>query len=120
MLLNALQQDADGRLDALPGGEVRVSDLTTLTVSAKGKKMTLTAKAVEGVSFDPAVIWTDDKGAFFATDSSRGYAIKNGKEEFTCNAGGFLELHEGGTWGVAPATVCAVLELTVRVKRHKG
>ncbi|MDZ7627020.1 MAG: amidohydrolase family protein [Parvularculaceae bacterium] len=67
MLLGALLKDADGRLEALPGGEVRVSDLTTLTVTAKGKKKTLTAKAVEGVSFDPLVVWTDDKGALFAT-----------------------------------------------------
>jgi imidazolonepropionase-like amidohydrolase len=67
VLLDTLLKDADGRLDALPGGEVRVSDLTTLAVTAKGKTKMLTAKAVEGVSFDPAVVWVDDKSQFFAT-----------------------------------------------------
>jgi hypothetical protein len=67
VLLGALQKDADGRLNALPGGEVRIGDLTTLTVSAKGKKKTLTAKAIEGLSFEPSIVWVDDKGEFFAT-----------------------------------------------------
>lgn len=67
VLLGALQKDADGRLDALPGGAARISDLTTLTVAVKGKKKTLTAKAIEGLSFEPSVVWVDDKGDFFAT-----------------------------------------------------
>lgn len=67
VLLGALMKDADGRLDALPGGAARISDLTTLTVTAKGKKKTLTAKAIEGLTFEPSVVWVDDKGDFFAT-----------------------------------------------------
>jgi len=67
VLLGALQKDADGRLDALPGGAARISDLTSLTVSMKGKKKTLTAKAIEGLSFEPSIVWVDDKGEFFAT-----------------------------------------------------
>jgi len=67
VLLGALQKDADGRLDALPSGAARISDLTTLTIVVKGKKKTLTAKAIEGLSFEPSVVWVDDKGDFFAT-----------------------------------------------------
>ncbi len=67
VLLGALAKDADGRLDALPGGAARISDLTTLTVSAKRKKKTLTAKAIEGLSFEPSIVWVDEKDDFFAT-----------------------------------------------------
>lgn len=67
VLLAALMKDADGRMDALPGGAARLSDLTALEVSAKGKKKTLTAKAIEGLSFEPSVVWVDEKGDFFAT-----------------------------------------------------
>lgn len=67
VLIGALLKDADGRLDALPGGAARIGDLTTLEVSAKGKKKTLKAKVIEGLSFEPTVVWVDDKGDFFAT-----------------------------------------------------
>ncbi len=67
VLLGALTKDADGRLDALPGGAARISDLTTLEVAAKGEKKTLTAKAIEGLSFEPSIVWVDDKDDFFAT-----------------------------------------------------
>ncbi|MFN3960687.1 MAG: amidohydrolase family protein [Parvularculaceae bacterium] len=67
VLLGALTKDADGRLDALPGGAASISDLTTLEVSANGKKKTLTAKAIVGLSFEPSILWADDRGEFFAT-----------------------------------------------------
>lgn len=67
VVLSALLKDADGKIDALPGGAVRIGELTTLKVAAKGKSKFLRAMAIEGVSFEPSVVWIDDKGDFFAT-----------------------------------------------------
>lgn len=67
ILVAALLADEDGRLDALPGGAVKISELTTLTVAAGKKSKSLRALTIEGASFDPAVVWVDEKNAFFAT-----------------------------------------------------
>ncbi len=67
ILAAALLADADGRLDALPGGAVKISELTTKTVKAGGKTKSLKALAIDGVSFEPTVVWIDDKNNFFAT-----------------------------------------------------
>ncbi|MFN0023837.1 MAG: amidohydrolase family protein [Parvularculaceae bacterium] len=67
ILLAALLKDADGKLDALPGGSVRISELASVEVSAKGKKKKLKAMALEGLTFEPAVVWTEESGAFFGT-----------------------------------------------------
>jgi len=66
VLLASLLADEDGRLDALPGGSVRVSELTTATVSAGKKTKTLKALAIDGVSFDSSVVWVDENNDFFA------------------------------------------------------
>lgn len=66
ILLAALLADEDGRLDALPGGAVKVSELTTLTVSSGKKTKNLKALAIDGVSFEPQVAWVDENNAFFA------------------------------------------------------
>lgn len=65
VMVAALLADADGRMEALPGGAVKISELTTLEVASGGKKKTLKALAVDGVAFDPTVVWVDDKNAFF-------------------------------------------------------
>ena len=67
MLIAALLADADGRLDALPGGAIKISELTKLSVKSGGKTRALTALAVDGVSFDPSVVWVDEGNRFFAT-----------------------------------------------------
>ena len=67
ILVAALLKDADGKLDALPGGAVKVSELTKLTVGAGKKSKSLTALTVEGVTFDPSVVWVDENHNFFAT-----------------------------------------------------
>ncbi|HPE31739.1 MAG TPA: amidohydrolase family protein [Parvularculaceae bacterium] len=66
-LVAALLADEDHKLDALPGGVLQLKDLTTLDVAVGKKKQTLRAVAVEGLSFDPQVIWLDEKGGFFGT-----------------------------------------------------
>lgn len=66
-LAAALLKDADGKLDALPGGAVKVSELTTRTVEAGGKKKNLRALTIDGVSFEPLTVWVDENGGFFAT-----------------------------------------------------
>ncbi len=67
ILIAALLADDDGRLDALPGGAVKVSELTSLTVKSGKKTKTLKALAVDGVSFEPVVAWVDEDNKFFAT-----------------------------------------------------
>lgn len=67
VLVEALMKDADGKMDALPGGAVKISELTTLDVTAGKKSKSLKAYAIEGVSFDPSVVWFDTEGKFFAT-----------------------------------------------------
>jgi len=67
ILVAALLKDADGKLDALPGGAVKISELTKLQAAAGGKTKSLTALAIDGVSFDPSVVWIDENANFFAT-----------------------------------------------------
>ena len=67
MLVAALLADDNQRLDALPGGSIKISELTKLTVTAGGKSKALTAMAIDGASFEPVVVWLDDKRAFFGT-----------------------------------------------------
>ncbi len=67
ILVAALLKDADGKIDALPGGAVKISVLTTLTVGSGKKTKNLKALAIEGVSFDPVVAWVDENNDFFAT-----------------------------------------------------
>jgi hypothetical protein len=65
MLVDALLADADGRIDALPGGALTISELTRLEVKANGRTKRLRAMAIEGVNFDPNIAWVDDNNAFF-------------------------------------------------------
>jgi len=67
ILVASLIADDDGRLDALPGGAVKVSELTTTTVTVGKKPMTLKALAVDGVSFEPQVAWVDEENNFFGS-----------------------------------------------------
>lgn len=67
ILIAALLADADGKLDALPGGAVKISELTTATVKSGARTKTLKALAIEGASFDPQVVWVDENNRFFAT-----------------------------------------------------
>lgn len=67
ILVAALLKDADGKLDALPGGAIKISELTKQEVSSGGKSKALTALAIDGVSFDSSVVWVDDASNFFAT-----------------------------------------------------
>jgi imidazolonepropionase-like amidohydrolase len=66
VVANALLADDDKMLDALPGGAVRLEDLTTHTVKIGKKSKALKAVTIEGVDFTPTVLWLDDKNEFFA------------------------------------------------------
>lgn len=66
MLVAALLADPDGKLDALPSGAVRISELTTATVTVGKKTKTLKALAIDGAAFEPQVVWFDDADKFFA------------------------------------------------------
>ncbi len=67
ILIAALLADADGKLDALPGGAVKISELTSTTVKSGNKTKTLKALAIDGASFEPQVAWVDENNKFFAT-----------------------------------------------------
>ena len=67
ILIGALLADADGKLDALPGGAVKISELTTATVKSGARTKTLKALAIDGASFEPQVAWVDENNRFFAT-----------------------------------------------------
>jgi len=67
LIVDALVSDRDGKLDALPGGAVRVDDLTKMRVSANGKSKDLRAVTIEGASFEPQVIWLAENNSFFAS-----------------------------------------------------
>lgn len=67
VLIAALLKDADGKLDALPGGAVKISELTTLTVKSGKKTKALKAVAIDGAGFEPVVAWVDADNAFFGT-----------------------------------------------------
>ncbi len=67
VVVNALLADPDRKLDALPGGAVRLSDLTTLDVRAGKKTKKLKAVAIDGLSFSPDVVWLDESDEFFAS-----------------------------------------------------
>lgn len=71
--INALLADEDGKLDALPGGAVRLSDLTTHEVKAGKKTKKLKAVALDGLSFSPQVVWLDDNDEFFASVGTLGW-----------------------------------------------
>ncbi len=66
-LAEALLADDDGRLDALPGGAVKISELTSIEAVADGESKKLRAMAIDGLSFDPVVVWVDEAGKYFAT-----------------------------------------------------
>ncbi len=67
ILIAALLGDEDGRLDALPGGAVKISGLTTATVKSGRASKSLKALAIDGVSFEPQVAWVDEDNNFFAS-----------------------------------------------------
>lgn len=67
VLLAALLADADGKLDALPSGAVRVSELATATVTVGKKSKALKALAIDGAAFEPQIAWFDSDNKFFGT-----------------------------------------------------
>ena len=67
VLAEALLADDDGRLDALPGGAAKISELTSVEVTANGETKQLRAMAIDGLSFDPVVVWVDDADRYFAS-----------------------------------------------------
>lgn len=65
-LLRVALAQPSKRLDLLPRGEVRASELTTLTVKRAGESRALTLYALTGLEFAPTYLWLDESHDLFA------------------------------------------------------
>ncbi|MGE0047111.1 MAG: amidohydrolase family protein, partial [Hyphomonadaceae bacterium] len=65
-LVAALIADSDHAMDIFPSGRARVERLTELTVTANGQSRNLTAWALYGLAWYPAIYWFDDQNRYFA------------------------------------------------------
>jgi imidazolonepropionase-like amidohydrolase len=68
-----LMADADGVIDALPGGELRLTQIEQFGVAVDGEPVQLTSWALSGASQNPSYILTD--GAAFMGVVSPGFAV---------------------------------------------
>lgn len=64
----------------LPAGKARLEEVTSTTVTAKGKKMKVRLVAILGISYTPSVFWIDEKGRFFGLPGGWGGQIRKGWE----------------------------------------
>lgn len=75
----ALLADADNTLPALPGGELRLTQMDTLTVSSGQDSRELTAYALSGTSLDPSYFLMDGTD-FFGVITPRFAVLEAGYE----------------------------------------
>ncbi len=80
VLARALLAAPDHKLALLPAGEVRIRTIGKVEISANEKKRTVVQYVLEGLAFDPAAIWLDTDGTFFANVSSWSSVIREGWE----------------------------------------
>jgi hypothetical protein len=66
-IINALVDDADGRIEALPSGQLTLTELTRLQVSANGRTESVRAVAIDGIGFAPRIVWLDENDELFAS-----------------------------------------------------
>ncbi len=87
--------DGEGQLNAF---KIKDEDGCTLKLDKDfGDKGALKLKdSIEYLSSDKSGRIVASHGIFNA------YSVKDGKEEFACKTGGYIELHESGKWGIAP------------------
>ncbi|KAA9134229.1 amidohydrolase family protein [Marinihelvus fidelis] len=77
---NALLKDLDMSLPALPGGELRLTELQPVSVAGDSGETQVMAYALSGTELDPAYFLLDDEQAFFGYFSPRFVVIREGFE----------------------------------------
>lgn len=72
----ALLKDDDGRMPALPGGELSLEKLGPATIGG----VRYQAYAISGIDLSPELILLDDAGRLFATLDTGGASVREGRE----------------------------------------
>ena len=69
LLVRALLKQPSGKLEVLPGGELRARRLTDLELRAAGKSQPVVLYAIDGLSFGPTYIWVtrEERPRMFAS-----------------------------------------------------
>lgn len=80
-LVVALQKAHGAPVRLLPAGEVRLEQLTNVTVEDHGQKMHVTDYAVTGLAFEPQTIWLDDDQHLFALPGTWFATLREGWEK---------------------------------------
>jgi len=80
-LLDAIIAAPGRSLAMLPGGAAHAEPLTTLVIGEGAARRTLTAYAITGLSNEPAAVWVDEQGRFFAQDQGLTW-IRAGYESY--------------------------------------
>lgn len=76
----ALLNDSDNRMPALPAGELRLTEMETLTVTGADGEKAVTTYALTGADLDPDYFILDDEDKFFAYITPRFITIREGYE----------------------------------------
>ncbi|MFC2952973.1 amidohydrolase family protein [Marinicaulis aureus] len=77
---NALLQDSDLTMPALPAGELRLTEMDSLTVTGDGGEKAVTTYALSGADLDPDYFILDNENKFFAYITPRFITIRKGYE----------------------------------------
>ena len=75
-----LLADSDKTMPALPAGELRLTEIETLTVTGAGGEETVTTYALSGADLDPDYFILDDEDQMFAYITPRFITIREGYE----------------------------------------
>ncbi|MEO1241990.1 MAG: amidohydrolase family protein [Pseudomonadota bacterium] len=75
-----LLNDGDNRMPALPAGELRLTEMETLSVTGADGEKAITTYALTGADLDPDYFILDDDDKFFAYITPRFITIREGYE----------------------------------------
>lgn len=76
----ALLNDADRRIPALPGGELKLETIETLTLAGPAGPVKATAYFVGGISTSPTIVVLGSDGALLAVPGNSGVTVREGFE----------------------------------------
>jgi imidazolonepropionase-like amidohydrolase len=76
----ALRADPDRKLQALPGGELMLTEGESLEVGTGDARLAVRLHVLSGLNFDPAYLLLDESDALFAVLSPRGSTVRAGYE----------------------------------------
>ena len=82
LVVELLFKAPDKRLTLLPGGAMRLTPLTQITVGAGPNAKHLTAWTIEGASLQPQPVWLTDDGKFFGVIGGLGLLPEGYTGEF--------------------------------------